>query len=133
MPCSTSPHTDIATHPFHSAEALWFWFLHPALRGSKRTGSCLMRPCTTDDVVRLIERLYRQRHLTLDHIRILRHYGVRARRPDPSRYQERHAHHLWSEAMKRLEAAFERAGWVQCRLRRAVIDLSLERVLKASV
>jgi hypothetical protein len=41
------------------------------------------RPCEPDDVVKCLDRLYRQRRIDLTHARILRRWGERQAEPDP--------------------------------------------------
>lgn len=126
MPINSSP---LTTKPeaFRSAEEAWFWLMNPA--GVTLT---IPRPCLPFDVIKIVEKLYRQRQLTMDHIRVLRFYGQRQARPNPDRTQERHAHYVWRDALQRLGNALEQAGYVQTALKRAVIDFSLERAMKAS-
>lgn len=60
------------------------------------------RPCEPDDVVKALDRLYRQRRIDLTHARILRIWGERQRAPDPMRRSERADARIWDEAMTRL-------------------------------
>jgi hypothetical protein len=61
------------------------------------------RPCEADDVVKCLDRLYRQRRIDLHHARVMRIWGERGQAPDPRWPEERSAHKLWREAMSRLE------------------------------
>lgn len=61
------------------------------------------RPFVPDDVVKVVDRLYRQRKIDLTHARILRIWGERQIAPDASIPAERGDHRLWAEAMTRLE------------------------------
>lgn len=65
-------------------------------RGSHVT---FQRAGSTLDTLKVIDRLYRQRKLTMDHVLVLRHYGKRKMRPDTRREKEVRAAHLWDEAM----------------------------------
>lgn len=108
---------------FRSAEEAWFWCVRPVR-------SVIPRPCVPYELMRLIDGLYRQRLLTIDHLHVMRFYGARQRRPDWAVRAERRAHGVWVDAMRHLHDAFERRGIVQTRLRRALIDFSLERAMK---
>jgi hypothetical protein len=61
------------------------------------------RPCEPDDVVKCLDRLYRQRRIDLQHARILRIWGERQQAPDPNYPRERTDARLWREALNRLE------------------------------
>lgn len=96
------------TVPFDSVEAAWFWFVQA--QTARNEGAQILsgaglysRPCEPVDILREVERLYRGRRLLIDHIRVLRHYGLRMLSPDPHRPKEAHAYHLWIEAMEKLE------------------------------
>ena len=43
-----------------------------------------VRPCEPDDVVKCLDRLYRQRRVDLTHARILRRWGERQFAPNPA-------------------------------------------------
>lgn len=57
------------------------------------------RPGGPNDVRIVIERLYRERKLSIDHINVLRWYGKREMRPDERREKEVRAAMLWDDAM----------------------------------
>lgn len=126
MPTKT-PDLTTKPEPFRTAEEAWFWLMNPG--GVVLT---ISRPCLPFDVIKIVEKLYRQRHLSMDHIRVLRFYGQRQSRPNPDRAQERHAHYVWRDALARLSAVLEQHGFVHAAFSRAVIDFSLERAMKAS-
>jgi HrpA-like RNA helicase len=99
---------DDAYQPFKSAEEAWFWFIQAQTarnEGAKiKSGAGLYaRPCEPVDIIKALERIYRARRLTMDHILVLRHYGQRMAAPDQQRPKECRAHKLWNEAMERLE------------------------------
>ncbi len=109
---------DPAPTPFVSAEEAWFWFMqnHAArCAGARiRAGEGLVaRPCEPVDVLRALDRLYRQRRLLRDHLAVLAHYGRRLMAPDPRRRREQRACSLWDEALARLEPVLRRKGIVQ--------------------
>jgi hypothetical protein len=60
------------------------------------------RPCDPDDVVKCLDRLYRQGRLTLAHARVLRLWGERQIPPAAAVAVENHDHQLWSQALERL-------------------------------
>jgi hypothetical protein len=93
--------------PFSSAEEAWFWTM--AALVARRDGARIVsgaglvqRPCEPDDVVRSLDRLYRQRRIDLQHARILRIWGERQSAPDPRVPREGGDARLWREAMQRL-------------------------------
>lgn len=98
------------TVPFKSAEEAWFWFIQAQTarnEGAKITAGAGLypRPCEPVDIIKVLERLYRARIVTMDHVMVLRHYGQRLLSPDPRRPKELRAHALWREALTKLEDA----------------------------
>ena len=94
--------------PFTSAEEAWFWTMSAltARRDGARISAgkgLTQRPCEPDDVIKCLDRLYRQRRIDLTHARIMRIWGERGVAPSPHHAQERGDHRLWREAMNRLE------------------------------
>ncbi|WP_043342009.1 hypothetical protein [Belnapia moabensis] len=94
--------------PFHSVEEAWFWTMsaliarHDGARIVSGAG-LVARPCEPDDVIRCLDRLYRQRRIDLQHARIMRIWGERGEAPDPTRPREAGDWRLWNEAMRRLD------------------------------
>jgi hypothetical protein len=93
---------------FRSAEEAWFWTM--AALVARRDGAriaaglgAVARPCEPDDVVKCLDRLYRQRRIDLQHARILRIWGERGTAPDPRFPNEHGDARLWREAVSRLE------------------------------
>jgi hypothetical protein len=82
-----------------------------AARLSAARGS-VMRPCEPDDVVKCLDRLYRQRRIELAHARILRLWGERGTAPNPRIPAERGDLRLWREAMERLDFPLRQKGIV---------------------
>lgn len=104
--------------PFANAEEAWFWFM--AAQAAKNDGARIVagqgavkRPCEPGDILQALNRLYRQRRLQMDHIRVLKHYGERHMPPDHRRPRELRAYLIWSEALERLEDLLEAKGIVQ--------------------
>lgn len=94
--------------PFTSAEEAWFWTMSAlvARRDGARISAgkgLVARPCEPDDVVKCLDRLYRQRRIELAHARIMRIWGERGTAPSPHHVSERGDARLWREAMSRLE------------------------------
>ena len=94
--------------PFRTAEEAWFWTMAALI--ARRDGARIVsgaglvqRPCEPDDVVKCLDRLYRQRRIDLQHARILRLWGERSAAPDPRHAAERGDARLWREAMSRLD------------------------------
>ena len=94
--------------PFHTADEAWFWTMAALL--ARRDGARIVsgaglvtRPCEPDDVVKCLDRLYRQRRIDLQHARILRIWGERQQAPDPRALREKGDSRLWREAMGRLD------------------------------
>lgn len=94
--------------PFESAEQAWFWFIdayqakHEGAR-IKAGLSLVPRPCEPLDILKIVDRLYRNRRLIWDHLLVLRHYGQRKMPPDDTRAKEIKAATLWTEALEKLE------------------------------
>jgi hypothetical protein len=101
---------------FRSTEQAWFWTMS-ALRarreGAKRSGTGTPRPCDPDDVIKCLDRLYRNRRVDLVHARILRIWGERQAAPNPAIPSERCDHRLWREAMDRLDFPLRVKGIVE--------------------
>lgn len=113
-----SSYQDEQTILFCHEEELWFWFMganQARLDGATgtRTKSGPVRPCEPVDVLRILDRLYRARLLTMDHFRILRHYGERQIAPDRWKPREARAAVLWREAMQILREQFLTKGLIE--------------------
>lgn len=104
--------------PFESTQEAWFWFItaqqarNDGARIVSGAGS-IKRPCEPVDILKILDNLYRTRRLVRDHLLVLRHYGRRHMPPERDRAKEKRAYYIWSEAMERLEAAFEKKGIVK--------------------
>lgn len=102
---------------FNDAEEAVFWFI--SANEAKAEGARVVanngkyrRPCEPVDILKVMDRLYRNRKLTREHLLVIRHYGVRRLPPDPTRPREHRAHQLWTEAMDRIQGALEVKGVV---------------------
>lgn len=103
-----NPVRDHQTVPFTTAEEVWFWFIdanQARLEGARFSAAQggVRRPCEPVDILRIVDRLYRGRRLVMDHLRVLRYYGVRRMPPESWRANEARAATLWAEAMRTLE------------------------------
>lgn len=104
--------------PFASAEEAWFWFVQA--QEARASGArfvaglgLVARPCEPVDVLRVVDRLYRQRRLLHDHLRVLVHYGRRLMAPDAGRRAEARSALLWQEALAAMEPVLCAKGIVQ--------------------
>ncbi len=104
-----------ATTPFASVDEAWFWTMSAltARRDGARFTAGLakrQRPCEPDDVVVCLDRLYRDRRISLAHVRVLRLWGERGSTPDPRIPAERMDLALWREALARLAEPLRQKG-----------------------
>lgn len=113
--------TDRKAVPFDTAEEAWFWFI--LAQEARNDGARLnagfglyARPCEPTDILAVLERLYRNRRLMMDHILVLRHYGKRQLAPDARRIKEVRAFGLWKEALERMEPVLVKKGIVRPKL-----------------
>jgi len=104
--------------PFRDFNDLWFWFIQA--QAAKEDGarfrsglSETVRPCEPADILKIMDRFYRNRLLLWEHFLVLRHYGRRQCAPDRYRIKEARAAKLWDEAKERLEPVFIRKGLIQ--------------------
>jgi hypothetical protein len=93
--------------PFKRVEDAWFWAMGRLKRPD--IADTLARPCTPDDIVKMLDRLYRSRKITLEHARVLRTWGEQAKEPP----RDVRDHTLWREAISRLEWPMRLRGVVQ--------------------
>lgn len=123
-PAQTSHQTCVK---FSSPEELWFWFIEAnqaRLDGARYTAARgnVRRPCEPVDVLRILDRLYRTRRLMMDHLRVLRFYGVRQMPPEGWRPSEARAATLWREAMRALEPVLIAKEILKDRMRGTLMD-----------
>ncbi|MCB1531742.1 MAG: hypothetical protein KDJ35_02620 [Alphaproteobacteria bacterium] len=108
-------HSDMEPVPFDSAEEVWFWFIRAQQArndGARFTAGqgAVNRPCEPLDILKILDRLYRNRRLLRDHLLVLRHYGRRDMAPDPRRIKEARAYKIWLEALERMRPVLEEKG-----------------------
>ena len=110
----TAP-THVPVEPFRGVEQAWFWTMnalqarHSGARSSRGT---TRRPCDPDDIVKCLDRLYRNRRIDLGHARVLRIWGERRVAPNGKRASEYLDAVLWHEAMERLAWPLRMKGFV---------------------
>ncbi|SMH57702.1 hypothetical protein [Azospirillum agricola] len=110
----SNPYTADGT-PFDSGEEAWFWSVQAQdakSAGARVVAGCglVQRPCEPADVLRVVDRLFRNRQLVRDHLHVLVHYGRRLSAPDPGRHREQRAHALWREAFERVTPVLRQKG-----------------------
>jgi hypothetical protein len=101
--------------PFASVDEAWFWTVAALTArhdGSRHGGARAPRPCDPDDVVRCLDRLYRDRRIELAHARVLRTWGERQISPGGTG-KEAADMMLWRQAMDRLRPVLRQKGIVQ--------------------
>lgn len=114
------PQGDETPEPFESIEQAWFWFIqaqqarNDGARVTRGLG-LTVRPCEPVDILRALDRLYRNRVVQRDHLLVLRHYGRRQMAPDARRVKEMRAALLWGQALDRLRGVLEQKGIVRAR------------------
>ena len=96
------------TLPFKNAEEAWFWFIQAQTarnEGAKIIAGAGLtpRPCEPVDIIKCLERLYKNRCVTMDHVMVLRHYGRQLMAPNLRHKKETRAYYLWHEALDKLE------------------------------
>ncbi|SDG53501.1 hypothetical protein SAMN05216241_11921 [Limimonas halophila] len=107
----------LAGEPFTDAEEAWFWFVRARTaqqEGARLAGgmSDTPRPCEPLDVMAVVDRLYRRRTLSHEHLRVLARYGQELARPDADVPRQRRAATLWREALDILAPALRAKGIV---------------------
>jgi hypothetical protein len=99
--------------PFRTAEAAWLWAMR-ALMARRQNQTYEPGPCEPDEIVRHLNRLYRQRQIDLVHARVLRIWGERQRAPKHSMLASGQADcRIWREALERLEIRLRNGGIVR--------------------
>jgi hypothetical protein len=99
--------------PFAHSEGAWFWAMSALIaRRDGNRAAAGSSVCEPDDVVKVLDRLYRQRKIDLAHARILRIYGERGVAPNPRFPSELGDLRLWREAMERLDYPLRMKGIV---------------------
>jgi len=111
-------HDLAAAEPFATAEEAWFWTMSCLMaraEGARVVAGkgAKLRPCDPDDVVKSLDRLWRQRRIDLSHVRVLRRFGEAQVPPDARHPGDRGHFQLWTEALARLEGALVARGIVQ--------------------
>ena len=99
---------------FQSAERLWFWFLYSKSiqNGFVRNHTTVRRPCEILDVEMLITKLYLSGKLSDEQLDVMKKFGDKKRAPHQYIYSENRAAALWNSAMKVIEIAARKNGWI---------------------
>ena len=115
MPTPTKQHNTDFSEKFQSAEQLWFWFLYSkSIQNSfMRNYSTVKRPCELLDVETLITKLYLSGKLTNEQLNVMKKFGDKKHAPHQYIYSENRAAALWNSAMKVLDAAARKNGWLE--------------------
>ncbi len=102
---------------FQNAEQIWFWFLYSkSIRndiGQHKTQTSNRRVCELVDVETLITKLYLAGNLTDAQLAVMKEFGDRRRAPHQYVWRENHAAAIWNSAMKILDAAARKKGWIE--------------------
>lgn len=98
---------DASPVPFKRVEDAWFWTM--GRLKNPNSPDPTPRPCTPEDVIKMLDRLYRQRKIDLKHAAALRLWGEKAKAPPP----ESGDLPVWREAISRLEWPMRLRGVVQ--------------------
>lgn len=99
---------------FTSAEEAWFWAMKEIAAknaGVKLPG--LARVCAAEDIVKILDRLYRQRKIELAHARVLRIYGEKGTAPSANVSSELGDLRLWREAMYQMHVMLRAKGFLR--------------------
>lgn len=112
-----APKQEDGSVPFGSVETAWFWTMRMLIArrdgAGPGFGSRGIRVCDPDDVVKCLDRLYRQRRIELHHARVLRIYGERGMAPNPRFPSESADLRLWRAAMTLLDGELVVKGIVR--------------------
>lgn len=100
---------------FQNSEQLWFWFLYSksVQNGFIHNHSSIKRPCELLDVETLITKLYLSGKLSDEQLDVMKKFGDKKRAPHQYIYSENRAAGLWNSAMKTLNDAARKNGWIE--------------------
>lgn len=101
---------------FLNAEELWFWFLYSKKikNGFYRNNfSSGKRVCEVLDIEIFITKLYLSGKLTNEQLSVMKEFGDKKRSPHQHIWSENKGAALWSDAMKTIESAAIKKGWVE--------------------
>ena len=96
---------------FASAEEAWLWVASFRMvdRGGPRPPR---RCCRSEDLLALLEELYRSGQLDVDDAHILRVFGEKQRAPEERRDKEATAAVRWQRLMRLFGAKMRQHGWL---------------------
>jgi hypothetical protein len=106
----------IPDEPFESAEAAWLWTMSSLIGRRDGTGSghsAISRPCTPDDVVVALERLYRTGRVRPIHATVLRRWGEQGYAPSHADLRDAPDRQIWDQALVALEPELMARGIVR--------------------
>lgn len=98
---------------FKNAEEAWFWFVKDISRTDTSLNpesSLERRAITSQEFLSILNRLYKNRVITYDHLLVMRCYGRLGIPPNPSILKQERAHKLWQEGIKRVHDALYTRG-----------------------
>ena len=100
---------------FQSAERLWFWFMYSKSmqNGFHHNHATMRRPCEVLDVETMITKLYLAGKLSAEQLDVLKKFGDKKRAPHQYIYSENRAAQLWDSAMRVIESAARKNGWIE--------------------
>jgi hypothetical protein len=98
------PNREIAYEPFVSAEEAWFWCsrCYMARRAGTKPDKHRLtknRPCDPEDIFGVLDKLYKMKHLSDAHLKVLGKFGVLQQLPDSNSGKELK---LWRETMDKI-------------------------------
>jgi hypothetical protein len=106
-----------APQPFRSTQAAWMWCMSVLLARREGAGAAFgtqRQVCEPDDIVKALDRLYRQRRIEIGHARVLRIYGEKGVAPNRGSLSpgERTDATLWDQAIRALDEPLRLRGIV---------------------
>lgn len=111
--------------PFASARDAWFWTMRCLI--ARRDGAqcranlgAVRRPCEADDIVKVLDRLYRRKRIDLRQVRVLRVWGERQMAPDRDHPAEAGYWPIWQAALRALDAPLRAKGIVRAAMPRPI-------------
>ena len=110
---------EASTVPFQDPEEAWFWHCrNEAARADggggrwRHRAAAVPRPCEPLEVAMAVQRLFMNRRLSREHLRVLAKYGRTGHAPGSGTARSCRDLALWLEAMERLGLALQAKGIV---------------------
>lgn len=102
--------------PFRSASEAWLWTARMLAARRDGAGAAFgtggVRPCEPDDVLKVLDQLYRQQRITLAQAAVMRAWGDKDQQPTPAAGASASDISLWDAAMRAMDAPLRRKGIV---------------------